>query len=354
VKVGNGSIKGTVHRDGLPVSATVYLSQNDSANGLQRHVESQANGQYVFDNVLPGTYQIAASIESGKVSQSKSITLEENDDATLDFNIAEASIKVTALDENNNPVPGAQVYYRGAISSGNTITDDNGIVQLDNVSAGSKVNVWVTSSDPVMYSDTRDVEVPEQGGQLTETFILHAYDGEMDCQVLSDEDGLPLSGWVRLQSMSNGEKKVSAVASDQNGDVHITGIPPGDYTMICGSTGFFKDYKTVHIERGSRLDFTERLKVVGSVLTVRLHGPNGKAIANATCVLNSSEGGAPLTAIPVSGGAVISDFLFSDVPKGQWQLQVSAPGFEPVSLPYQASGNSEQLSPVMAPVREIP
>jgi hypothetical protein len=278
------------------------------------------------------------------------VTIEEKGEATLDFDIGDVSLTVKVVDEKGAPVQGAQVYYQGSSSSGNTITDDNGQVRIDSVSAGSRMTVYASKDYPDLSSERRTIDVPAAGGDLSETFVLHSYDGEVHCVVTSEDDGKPLDAWVRLLPV-NTDTGINHDGNGSNGDIHVSGIPPGDYTMKTSSSGFEPNYKSVHIEAGSRLEFTEKLKVESSNVMVIPRNSSGKNVPGVSCTMISSQGKTLSPAfVPVNANGIAPmGFLFEDITVGQWQIILSAPGFQTLNVPYQASGKSETLSPIMTP-----
>ncbi len=282
-----GSIAGTVvvdaDNDGVadsgetPIAGvTITLTGTDvNGNAVNLTATTDANGDYVFENLLAGDYTVTETQPAGFVDGLESagstggtvsddeiadITLPAGEDS-VDNDFAElleaASIAGSVLDDLGAPIAGVTITLTGTDVNGNavtltTTTDANGAYEFTDLVPGTYT---VTETQPAGYGDTADV-VGSNGGTLgndvISDIVLEPGDAAVDYDFVetyasiagtvvvdANNDGIADSGETPIAGVTitltgtdaNGNAVTLTTTTDANGDYQFDGLLAGDYTV---------------------------------------------------------------------------------------------------------------------------
>ena len=286
---GTGAVGGTVYidrnRDGqltigeapLPgVSVFLDLNNDGQQNGNEPVAVTDANGNYVFNNVTPGTYQVIETQPAGYGSTTPNIvgnvTVVANTlTPSINFGESASSIAGTVFnDGNSNGVQEAGERGLGNVTltlldgNGNTVNNPlSGTPYIVNSKAdGSYLftdlpsgRYQVVETQPAGFATTIN-SVGNAGGTVNgDTFSVTLGNGEIATAYNYGEralpTGVPISGSVFTDSNRDGQRTpgepglpgVTVQLLDPNGNVvatTVTGpdgsysfpnVPPGNYTI---------------------------------------------------------------------------------------------------------------------------
>jgi large repetitive protein len=193
------SIAGSVYEDvdgdgvqdtgepGIP-GATVTLTGTDAAgNTVNRTATTDANGNYLFDDLLAGTaYTVTETQPAGYLDgidtagtaggnatvndRISSINLPAGTDAT-DYDFGEvraATISGTVTDDNGNPIPGVTITLTGPNGTTTATTDANGNYSFTGLAPGAYT---VTETQPAGFGEGGQTS-PDTGAVTTTTNVI--------------------------------------------------------------------------------------------------------------------------------------------------------------------------------------
>jgi large repetitive protein len=278
------SLAGTVFRDddndgvqdaGEPgiSGVTVTLTGTDAAgNSVTRPATTDANGNYVFDDLLGGTYTVTESQPSAFLdgidtagSQGgnsatndviSAIALPAGTDA-VDYDFAEirpASIAGTVVDDLGRGIPGVTITLTGTDDRGNPVTltattDANGDYIFDNLRPGTYT---VAETQPAAYGDGGEV-AGSSGGTVTNDQVAGivlspaeaatGYDfdettGSIAGTVYEDLDSNGSQGGtepgiagVTVELLDSAGNVLATTVTDGNGAYEFTGLPGANYRI---------------------------------------------------------------------------------------------------------------------------
>lgn len=170
-----GTVTGTVVQgDGVTLSPNTYVEIRGSF--CCRSTQSDANGQFTFTELPPGTYRVDAYEPNTNIRSSlDNVQVAANATTTVRVQLAATgTVVVTVNHANGTPASGSNVYIRSP--NGNRFygtTDANGTLTAPNVPIGS---LTVTAYHPQNgdLSGTSQVTLSTHGQQITATVTLPA------------------------------------------------------------------------------------------------------------------------------------------------------------------------------------
>ena len=272
------SIAGSVYdQDDNPIpGTTITLSGTDDlGNPVSATTTTDANGDYLFPDLRPGTYTVTETQPVGYGDGPDSIGDQGGDDSVndefsaielgsgvdavdYDFTETTSSIAGTVVDDQGNPIPNVTITLSGTDAAGNpvtatTTTDANGDYLFPGLAAGTYV---VTETQPVGYGDGGETAGSTGGDDSVNDVISNivlplatdSVDNDFDETTASiagsvfedaDNDGqfdlgeAPIEGvTVTLSGTDDLGNPVTATATtDVNGDYLFDGLLSGTYAV---------------------------------------------------------------------------------------------------------------------------
>ena len=421
VELLNGSISGNVsdtNSNNLENVTLRLLDSNGAAvndsNGAAITTTTDSNGDYTFNDVTPGAYQVAetqptgytdvSEVEGGDDSDNGDNNILNNISVTVDageadtgndfVEIQNGNITGNVSDNNGNNLEGVEIQLLD--STGAAVTDSNGAaITTTTDSSGNYAfndlvpgNYQVAEDQPLGYSNSSEVDGATEGGTDTDggnnnilnnipvvldpgetddgnDFVEIVNPGAIAGRVKDTNDG-GLSGVTLRLLDSNGDPvddingNPITTVTDQNGNYIFANVTPGNYQVAEDQPLGYSDFSEVdggtdndnsdngivnnipvtidpgEVDIGN--DFVEALN--GSI-TGNVSDSNG-GLENVEIQLLDSNGdpvddsnGAAITATTDSLG----NYSFSDVTPGAYQVaEVQPNGYSDVS---EAEGGND-------------
>ncbi|MGG0853609.1 carboxypeptidase regulatory-like domain-containing protein, partial [Metabacillus fastidiosus] len=309
-----GSITGTLTdlSTGAAISgAAVQLS--NSVGAIVNTAVTDENGVYVFNNVVPDSYNLSF-IANGYSSGRAGAIVNPNQTTVVNTNLTRlaGALSGTVLNNNNEPLANAQVtVFQNNIQVTSAITDVNGNYLISNLSPGSYV--IVTTTDNFI---TNTVSVTITNGETTVlNFILQPLPGTLSGQV-TDSSGNPIAGATISVQLSTGTGIIiGSISTDSNGVYTITGLAPGNYVLNASAVNFQTALSGASISPNTTtiVNFT-LTSTPGSITGQITNRETGAPIAGANVEIRVID----------SSGAVVSTVLSDQ--NGQYLVNQLAPG----------------------------
>ncbi|HQO49844.1 MAG TPA: T9SS type A sorting domain-containing protein [Bacteroidales bacterium] len=219
------------------VTFNVHTTDGTSITDAQITLAGNQNapGDYVFENIVPGTYDYEVS-GTGYVTATGQLVVTDSP-VLVDVELLQASFQCTFNVSNIlGPLPGASVVLNGTMSM---ITNDDGIAVFDNLNPGTYS--WLVS-EPWHFDQTGSFEVVDQA--VVVDVFLEFFEGISDNKsavfVISPN---PASTFVELSGnpgsaiklkVINAEAAVVAEKTLQAGErrLDVSTLKPGVYTLM--------------------------------------------------------------------------------------------------------------------------
>ncbi len=229
-------------------------------------VQTDANGDYLFDGLLPGTYVVTetqplgygdgvetAGSTGGDISTNDvigAIVVDQGDASTgNDFAEITGSVSGSVVDQNGDPIADVSIALSGTDVDGavavTATTDANGDYVFDGLLAGTYT---VTETQPAGYLDgdetagslggdisTNDViaAIPLLGGQDSIDNDFAEFQPSTIAGSVVDQNGVGIAGVeITLSGTSvNGDVVTLTTTTDADGDYSFTDLLPGTYVV---------------------------------------------------------------------------------------------------------------------------
>ncbi len=318
---------------GTPVPRTFSVSgtvTDTDGNGVENVVvtltggassTTDASGQYVFADVLEGTYTVTPSLFDHYFdSASRQVTVSGADVAGVNFTVHAVihafAISGTILDSGGTPLANIAV----SLSSGETFTTgSNGLYTFPDMPEGSYT---VTAEHPNYAFAPPSQQVTLSGADatgvnFTGTLLTYAISGAaIDAQSakVAVTGGIP---GVTI-SLSNGMTAITG----EDGEYIFTGVPNGAYTLTAEKDSYsFEPESATLTVAGENIT---GLNFLGTLHTFSISGSVTAALAAKVAV----EGGIPGVLVSLSTGmTVMTDeggaFIFTGLPNGTYTITLS-------------------------------
>ncbi len=260
-------VRGRVLERGNAVqSATVSLKTSANPFGFgSPTTKTDSNGEFAFEDVEPGAYEVTAAKPTMPVAASENIVVGDALETKVEIALSTSVITGRVTDEAGDPIVNARitiqpqkqqdpegstttqsvVSYAFSSGDGNFImsssgsnqfvrTDADGRYRADNVPAGT-YEVGVSSSEHIS-SDRGDVEVGVEAVVEGIDFELAA-GGRLKITVVDSGtgDGVAFAS-IRLDALGNGEDPETTESRSSftpgDGVFEYTGLAPGRYRVV--------------------------------------------------------------------------------------------------------------------------
>ena len=372
------SLAGTVEvDDGTPIEGVTITLTGTDENGdpVSETTTTDEFGNYLFEDLLPGTYTVTESqpagygdttdvvgSEGGTLADDEisAITLGAGVDA-VDYDFVEtlSSIAGTVFhdvndngvpDSGEDAIPGTIITLSGTDVNGDAVSDtrvtnDTGDYVFDGLLAGTYT---VTETQPDGFEDGQDTAGSTGGDTSTNDVIadiaLPAGEDSVDndfgellppelssiAGTVEVDDGTPIEG-VTIELFDENGDFVTSTTTDEFGNYVFADLPTGEYDVVqLQPDGYGNVTPNVILDIAvdgddiSDVDFVETTaSLAGSVLT-----DEGDAIEGVTITLTGTD----INGDPVSETTTTDDFgnyVFEDLLAGEYTVTETQPdGFD--------------------------
>jgi trimeric autotransporter adhesin len=161
-----GRIRGVVKDPNGATMANVKVSITDQAQGTVRSTNTSSDGEYVFGDVIPATYSIAAEMNGFQRFEQKNVTVSTQQDVTLDLNLQLGQVSQTVEVTSQVPAIESSNASQGQVLSNQNLTDLPNIGRNPFIMSKLAANV-VTLGNPVynrMEDQSGSADIAMGGG----------------------------------------------------------------------------------------------------------------------------------------------------------------------------------------------
>ncbi|MBS5938558.1 SpaA isopeptide-forming pilin-related protein [Clostridium sp.] len=165
-------------------------------------------------------FEIKSSVDSKKIEY------------TFENTIIKANLELLKLDENNNPLKGAEFTIYDAADKGVTkgTTDENGVVKFEKLVYGNYYYVETKAPEGYILNSTKHpFTISENGAVIKETVNNEKILGNIKVVKVDEDNKFLLNAEITLFDSQG--KKVQSLVSNENGEVTFDNIPYGDYEV---------------------------------------------------------------------------------------------------------------------------
>jgi uncharacterized surface anchored protein len=307
------------------VGAVVSLSINDI---LLSSTVTDSDGNYAFEDLAPGTYQLTVN-ETGFALSSLGAIVFSNGTAIANFilNLLSGSISGTVVDEEGTPISGQSIFINlydqnNLLVSSVQAQPDGTYLFTDVVPGNYIITVNTSGYNPNSFAVTVNPD-----DITTLNLELQIQGGTLAGRVINQSTSLPISGVALTIFNETGIPIVFAI-SDQDGLFTLPNLPAGTVVVSAVATGFSNESRGAIIGNGATTDTVVALSPeTGNLLGV-ITDVNGAGIPAATIFLLDYKRSVVTTVLTQNDGRYA---IFNLLP-GIYTMIVSAPQFEQKSL----------------------
>ncbi|MEM1202795.1 MAG: carboxypeptidase-like regulatory domain-containing protein [Acidobacteriota bacterium] len=328
---GGLTLEGRVTLRGQPIDGgSIFLrgaSQESGAGGTTDH-----RGQFSIDGLEAGTYDLVVYEPSSGLRHNQSVEVPAGGPVEVALDPSRVAGRV--LTASGTGIPGAAIRARrlgvdpddelSAWMRPESRSDDVGIWSLSGLSEGT----WRISAEKDGYGQSA-VDVELRNGQVREgvDLVLNTTEG-LWLSVRRSGGQLPRSVMVAVLDGAGTPLSISNHAVDSQGQVHVSTVPPGTWTVMLSSAGLATSSLQVEVPAGRpsvvladeavlRIQVPD-LRADGRTAKAHLTSGDGRrfqTIGNFTSLQSSFD---------VRGG----EAMVGRLPAGSWTVTVTASGGE--------------------------
>lgn len=311
---------------------------------------TDANGDYVINNVLTGSYYIKAHDAGYTANTTASFTVAagSNTAPTVQlFAIVFGTVSGQITDGSGNPLSGAQVVLQSSVTIGNgstiggkrytATTDANGDYVIDNVLAGTYV---VAGIDKGYNNNSSATFTVVAGSNTAPTVALtQIVYGTVTGQI-TDNNGNPLADASVSIAINPDSDAGYNATTNSNGDYTVKHVLAGTYTVVAFDNGFTSSRSaSFTVGAGTNTAPTVQLTpIVYGTVTGQITDASGNPIDDATVFIlvdgtpfpmpQTDDGGFvhanPPDYVAVGFTNSSGDYTIDKVPVGTYQIGASA------------------------------
>ncbi|MCM2605594.1 carboxypeptidase regulatory-like domain-containing protein [Rossellomorea marisflavi] len=339
-----GAVAGQV-RDAatqLPIQGATVQAV-DSQGFVIDAFTTDANGQYAFNNLLPGPYTFVFTA-SGYGSQTKGATVTSNTTTILDAELTRiaGTLTGTVTDPGSAPIPNATVtVFFNNVQIASVLTDASGNYTIPGLAPGSyTVVIGATNFSTVTLGTSIT------GGQTT---ILNATltpnPGTLT-GLVQDTGANPLAGVNITVTTSSGTGVIVATTvTGTDGTYTITGLAPGNYIVVASNLNFQQGSEGATITSGATTVVNFILTAnPGSLAGTITNAQTGAPIAGANVQVRILDAGG--TVIATVSSDINGQYSVGNLAPGIYTVVAAAPDFQTNSATVQVVSNQTAIGDV--------
>lgn len=319
-------VEGVVVTDaGQPVSGADVNARSSAQGSGFNSVQSDENGQFVFQGLVPGHYTFTASKTGYLETRSNDVDIATSGPIRLVLGQgAVISGQILGLDPSQ--FASVTVNARGAGSNSSTSVDSSGAFRLEGAPTGSvRVSATLRSMMNSRTSPTKTVDV--EVGSEAHVDLEFSSDTVIDGHVTLD--GQPVqSAIVNFTPNDRTIQTRGSTSTDSTGAYEVTGLDDGLYNVTVVELQGFTPYQTIYQVHGSG---TFDVNIQGGVLDAQVaDDESGEPIEGATVQIDAADtsttGRRPFLGMARQtdpSGAV----EFTSLAEGTYHVRASASGY---------------------------
>lgn len=365
LRIGDGTLRGLILKDGNPVRAEVELSRRAGGSD-QIRTESGEDGAFEVSGLAPGLWRVSIDPSEGRQVVQEA-TMPESGILEKTFILPSGDVIGRVVDSQGEPVAGAEI----SILSGESGTGGGGFGGFGGFGrrgggrggwggrtlvSGEDGSFRLTDREPGMISlqarkqgmgssQAMDVQVPESGESQMVELRLEGEGGTLMSTALDLDSGEPVrNAWCIVTGpkgqISHRERR------GQDGVLTITDLAPGTYKVQVSAPGYTVSEQSVEIRAGETADVTDVIARAGS-LRWTVVDENGAGVPGVHCRLVPDDP----TSIESPREGVTDEsglwFVRGLLP-GSYTVTVTRPGGSPITVPVQiGAGGMAQESTLL-------
>ncbi|WP_404354763.1 carboxypeptidase regulatory-like domain-containing protein [Cytobacillus firmus] len=333
----SGSLQGLVMdsetMNGIP-DATVQVV--NSQNIVVASVLTDGSGQYSVGNLLPGSYSLIF-LANGYSQQTLGAVIVSNQISTVNAQLARLAGTLAGIVNNPalSPIPNALVaVYQNGVFITSVVTDENGAYMISGLSPGS-YTVVISAEN---YA-AQTVAAMITNGETTVLNITLLEDPGVLTGFVRDQNNNPITGGnVTVQLSTGSGIIIAAAATDSNGQYIITGLAPGNYTVVATAVNYQSAAQGTAIMANSTSTVNFFLAAdPGSITGTITNANTGAPVAAANVQVRIIDASGAVIATVLSDS--MGDYIVTGLAPGVYTVIVSAPNFQTNAATVQVQSN---------------
>lgn len=307
-----GSISGTVRDSTNSTAIPLANVELLDSNGVPiASTTANGSGQYTFDNLAPGTYQVRSFVTNYSTTTVSSTVTAGNTTLTNIFlEPNPGSIQGEVVDDDTLAViSGASVQAVNSqnVIVGSTTTNGSGQYSFDSLLPGSYSLIFTANG---YATQTRGAVVTSNTVTIVNA-ALSRLAGAL-AGTVQDPNVVALPGATVTVFRNN--IQIGSVITDSNGNYMVNGLPPGSYTVVVSAPNYTTETVAAMIENGQTTTVNVTLNEDPGTLTGFVRDTNNNPIAGGSVTVQISTGSGIIVATTVTE------------PDGSYSVQNLAPG----------------------------
>lgn len=319
-----GSISGTVrdstNNTAIPLANLELLD----SNGVPiANTTADGSGQYSFNNLAPGNYQVRSFATNYSTTTVSSTVNAGNTTITnLFLEPNPGSIQGTVVDSDTMAaIAGASVQ---AVNSQNVIvasttTNGSGQYSFDSLLPGSYSLIFTANG----YATQNLGAVVVSNAMITVNAFLSRLAGALDGTV-RDPNAVAIAG--ATVTVFQNSIQIGSVISDANGNFMVAGLPPGSYTVVVSAPNYTTETVAAMIENGQTTTINITLNEDPGTLTGSVRDTNNDPIAGGSVTVQISTGTGIIVATTVT--APDGSYTLPNLAPGNYTVVAAASNFQ--------------------------
>ncbi|QAS52292.1 carboxypeptidase regulatory-like domain-containing protein [Halobacillus litoralis] len=307
------------------VGAEIVVRQFTAAGPVIATAITHGDGGYLVPSLPQGSFTIIVTA-AVYGTETASVLLEPGSTVTQNFTLTQlvSNVDGTVTDANTgDPLPDVliQLFNTNGVLIGSFQTAVDGSYRIEDFTPGQYT---ITFSRPDYQTQSIGLMTNPNETAVVNA-ILIADPGEITGQVL-DSEANPLIGASVRVFPSSGLLPIATLVTDGTGSFSLSGLSPGSYNLIATFENYSTGQTGISVFSNQTSSSTIILLPNPATITGNVSSTSGNPISNASVrVLDQNES--------VLGTTVTDEFgnyALSNLPPGNHQVIVSAPGFSTV------------------------
>lgn len=322
-----GSISGTV-RDSSDNTAVplANLELLDSNGVFIATTTANGSGQYTFNDLAPGNYQVRSfATNYSTTTVSSTVTAGNTTITNIFLEPNPGSIQGTVVDSDTMAaISGATVQ---AVNSQNVIvaaatTDGSGQFGFDSLLRGSYSLIFTANG----YATQNLGAIVNSNTTTIVNAFLSKLAGAL-AGTVQDPNAVAIPDATVTIFQNN--IQIGSVVTDVNGNYMVPGLPPGSYTVVVSASNYTTETVAAMIENGQTTTLNVTLNEDPGTLTGFVRDTNNDPIAGGSVTVQISTGAGIIVATTVT--APDGSYMVPSLAPGNYTVVAAASNFQAAS-----------------------